>query len=325
MAGRGDRELSPMLATAAADLPADQDAYGYEEKWDGLRALAHVTGGDLRLVNRNGVDITAVYPELAPLAGALGGIDAILDGEIVATDAAGRVDFGALQPRMHQRDRRQIARLASAAPVSYRIFDLLLLDGRDTTALAYTQRRELLDALELDGPRWQTPPYTRGDGARRLAEAARAGVEGVVAKRLDSPYLPGKRTELWLKIKNIRMQEVVIGGWRPGAGNRAGTIGSLLLGIPSSEGLIYVGHVGTGFTRAALDHLHRLLTERARGTSPFVNALPARHARDARWASPDLVGEVAYVEVTHEGLLRQPSWRGLRPDKRADQVTVEAP
>jgi bifunctional non-homologous end joining protein LigD len=315
--------LTPMLA-AVGELPADDAAYGFEEKWDGLRALAFLIEGTLRLVNRNGVDVTTVYPELAPLAGALGGVDAVLDGEIVATDADGRVSFETLQHRFHQRDPRVIARLAAANPASYRIFDLLDLDGLDTTALAYAQRRELLEALELDGSNWQTPPYTRGGGAERLAEAARAGVEGVVAKRLDSPYRVGRRTTDWLKIKNVVAQEVVIGGWRPGAGNRAGTIGSLLLGIPGPDGLVYVGHVGTGFTRRALDDLLGLLTARARPTSPFASALPAHHARHARWVTPDLVGEVAYAELTREGRLRQASWRGLRPDKRPQDVVVES-
>lgn len=317
-----DGLVPPMLATAAS-LPADDAAYGFEVKWDGLRAVAYVHDGALRLMNRNGVDITSVYPELQPLADALGGVNAVFDGEIVAVDAAGRVSFGALQPRMHLRDARQIERLAAQRPVAYRIFDLLRLDGHDTTSLAYTQRRELLDGLRLHGPRWQTPPYTRGGGAERLAAAVRDGMEGIMAKSLDSPYLPGRRSPTWLKIKNVHTQEVVIGGWRPGNGNRAGTIGSLLLGIPGADGLTYVGHVGTGFTRDMLDHLHRTLTASARMTSPFVDTLPTREAKDAQWVTPKLVGEVAFTEWTRDGRLRQPAWRGLRPDKTPDQVVRE--
>ncbi len=313
----------PMLATAGT-LPEDDDAYGYELKWDGLRAIASITGGALRLTNRNGVDITDVYPELAQLADAIGGLDAVLDGEITAADASGRVSFGALQPRMHLRDRAQTARLAESAPVSYQIFDVMRLAHRHVTALPYTQRRELLDAMDLGGPRWHVSAFTHGGGAELLATAVRNRVEGIMAKRLDSPYLAGARSSLWLKVKNIHTQEVVVGGWRAGSGNRTGTIGSLLLGIPDETGLVYVGHVGTGFTRAMLDDLYRRLRASARATSPFAAPLPTREARDAHWVTPRLVGEVAFAEWTRDGRLRQPAWRGLRSDKPAEQVRRES-
>lgn len=317
-------DIAPMLATPGR-LPDDDNAYAYEVKWDGLRAIAYVTDAGLRLVNRNGVDITGVYPELHPLAERLGGVEAVFDGEIVADDERGRVSFEALQPRMHLRDARAIKRLAEARPVAYRIFDLLRLDGRDTTALPYVQRRELLDGLDLgDGPRWSVSAYVRGGGAERLVASARDGLEGIMAKELNSPYRPGRRSTSWLKIKNIKTQEVVVGGWRPGAGNRAGTIGSLLLGVPGPDGLVYIGHVGTGFTRETLAHLLTELRSRTRKTSPFAGALPSREARDAQWVTPTLVGEVAFAEWTRDGRLRQPAWRGERSDKRADQVVRES-
>ena len=318
-----DPIIRPMLATLG-QLPADDSAWAFETKFDGVRAIAYVHNGTLKLLSRNDADVTAAYPELAGLADAVGGLDAVLDGEIVALDRAGRVSFEALQPRMHLRDPRQVQRLADQSPVSYQIFDLLTLDGRPTTGLPYTQRRELLESLDLNGAHWHTPPAHRGDGASALAQAVRDGVEGIVAKRLDSRYLPGRRSPAWVKVKNIRTQEVVIGGWRPGQGNRTDTIGSLLLGIPDGTGLAYVGQVGTGFTREVLADLQRQLGSRTRSTSPFAEALPSREVKDARWVTPKLVGEVAFTEWTRDGRLRHPAWRGLRPDKSPDEVVRES-
>lgn len=313
--------LAPMLATPGA-LPPDDAAHGYELKWDGLRAMAYLNRG-LTLRNRNGVDITAIYPELADLGTALGRVGAIVDGEIVAHDQRGAVSFGALQPRMHLRDRAQIATLAAAAPVTYQIFDLLFLDGRDVCPLPYADRRELLAGLRLIADRWDNPDHQVGGGPKLLARAARDGLEGVMAKRLDSPYQPGRRSPAWLKVKNIRTQEVVVGGWKPGAGARAGTIGSLLLGVPGADGLDYVGHVGTGFNRESLAQLLKLVTAGGRATSPFAGVLPARDRKDAQWVTPRIVGEVAFTEWTRDGRLRHPAWRGLRSDKRPDQVVRE--
>jgi len=317
--------VAPMLVTPGS-LPSDADdsRYAYETKWDGLRAVAYLHGPELTLRNRNGADITPVYPELAGLAEAVGATEAVLDGEIIATDRQGQVDFGALQPRMHLRNATQIKQLAATHPVSYRIFDLMRLDGRDVTALPYTERRGLLEQLVPDGERWAVSAYTVGNGAAHLADSARAGQEGIVAKRLDAPYLPGRRSPVWLKIKNIRTQEVVVGGWTEGAGNRAGTIGSLLLGIPEGRVLRYVGHVGTGFTREVLAELEQLLHPLARTTSPFAEALPTREAKGAHWVTPKLVGEVAFAEWTRDQRLRQPAWRGLRTDKTKDQVVRES-
>lgn len=315
--------IRPMLATLSS-LPESDDAYAYETKWDGVRAIAYVHDERVRLLTRNDADVTAAYPELAGLGAALGPIDAIFDGEIIARDRAGRVSFGLLQPRMHLREARQIARLVEQTPVSYEIFDLLFLDGHSTMDLPYRQRRELLDGLGLSGLHWATTPYTVGGGAAALAKAVAEQTEGVVAKRVDSRYLPGKRGPAWLKIKNFRTQEVVVGGWRGGQGARAGTIGSLLLGIPGPSGLEYVGQVGTGFTRDTLAQLHELLAARARRTSPFAGGVPARDSKDAHWVSPKLVGEVAFAEWTRDGRLRHPSWRGLRPDKAAGEVVRES-
>jgi len=314
-------DLVPMLA-AIGELPRADDArWGFEFKWDGVRALAHVRSGRVRLRARSGNDVTASYPELHRLPDVLAGHDAVLDGEVVAMDARGRPDFGLLQGRMH-RTGPEVARMAAAAPVTYLVFDLLALDGESLLGLPYTARRERLDALGLGSDRWVTTPWFRGNGEQVQAASLENGLEGVVAKRLDSPYRPGGRGPDWRKIKNIRSQSVVVGGWRPGAGRRAGGIGSLLLGVHDDRGqLVFAGHVGTGFTAAALAELGELVSPRP--SSPFVGALPREVTRDAHWVEPVLVGEVAFTEWTREGRLRHPSWRGLRDDLTPDQVVVE--
>jgi bifunctional non-homologous end joining protein LigD len=263
-------------------------------------------------------------PELRALGEALGGTRVVLDGEIVAHDRPGRISFAALQPRIHLRDPAQVRRLAEQVPVTYRLFDLLYLNGRNTMGLSYIQRRELLEALELRGPHWDSPPYSRGGGKDALAAAKEQALEGVLAKRLDSVYEPGRRSKNWIKVKIANTQEVVAGGWKPGKGRRAGTIGSLLLGIPGPAGLQYVGHVGTGFNRTMLDDLHRRLRALERKTSPFVGEIPPRDAKDAHWVTPKLVGEVWFTEWTRDGRLRHPTWRGLRPDKSPDEVIRES-
>ncbi len=311
-----------MLATAG-DLPADDEdeRWGYEFKWDGVRAVAAVRAGVLGLTSRKGTDITMRYPEVAKLPAALAGHDAVVDGESVDMDDRGRPDFGALQNRMH-RTGPEVPRLAAARPVTYLVFDLLAWDGEDLTDRPYAERRDRLDALGLAGHRWVATPWFRGGGEGVHAASMENGLEGVVAKRLDSPYRPGVRSPDWRKVKNVRTQSVVVGGWRPGQGRRAGGVGSLLFGVPDDEGrLIYAGHVGTGFTDQDLRDLERMFT--ARTTSPFSGALPRDVTRDAHWVEPDLVGEVAYAVWTADGRLRHPSWKGVRDDLEPDDVVRE--
>ncbi|MCW2634542.1 MAG: polymerase LigD, ligase domain protein [Blastococcus sp.] len=312
----------PMLATAGVLPPPEEDAaWGYEFKWDGVRAVAAVHDGVLGLTSRKGTDITVRYPEVARLPDALAGHDAIVDGEIVAMDAAGRPDFGALQNRMH-RTGPEVPRMAAENPVTFLVFDLLTLDGEDLRDRPYAERRERLDTLAPAGYRWVLTPWFRGGGAMVHAASEENGLEGVVAKRLTSVYRPGLRSPDWRKIKNFRTQSVVVGGYRPGQGRRAGGIGSLLFGVPDGEGrLVYAGHVGTGFSDQDLVDLKRMLT--ARTTSPFDGALPRDVTRDARWVEPDLVGEVAYAVWTADGRLRHPAWRGVRDDLEPDDVVVE--
>ena len=319
--------IRPMLTVLDEHLPpADQDAaWGYEMKWDGVRAIGYVAGGRIRLLSRNDLDITASYPELRALGAALGTTQAVLDGEIVALDADGRASFRRLQQRMHVANPTQARRLSETVPVVYLIFDVLHLDGAPTVDLPYSRRRELLEGLGLRGRSWQVPPSFTGGGADVLQASREHGLEGVVAKRLDSRYRPGRRSPEWRKVKNVQTQEVVIGGWRPGQGRRAGMIGSLLIGVPGPEGLRFAGGVGTGFTERMLKDLARQLGPLERKTHPFAAGPPAAQTRDAHWVSPRLVGEVSYAEWTGDGRLRHPSWRGLRPDKSPADVTVEAP
>ena len=316
--------LTPMLATLGELPPAAQDdRWAYEMKWDGMRAIVRVAGGELTVYSRNDRDVTVSYPELRPLAEAFGGEQAMLDGEIVAFDPAGRPSFRLLQDRMHISSAPQAAALSKSRPVVLLAFDLLHYAGESLLALPYTERRDRLARLELDGPAWRTPAAFSGTGAEAVRTSKELGLEGVMAKRLDSPYRPGKRSREWIKVKNVFAQEVVIGGWTPGQGNRADTIGALLLGLPGADGLTYVGKVGTGFTRRMLDELLPQLRRLELRTSPFQPVPPRAEVRDAHWVSPKLVGEVAYGEWTGDGRLRHPSWRGLRPDKDVAEVRKE--
>jgi bifunctional non-homologous end joining protein LigD len=319
--------VAPMLAVDGS-LP-DDDHHGYEWKWDGFRGCARVAdSGEARITSRSGSDHTHRYPELQDVfAPALGGHPAVLDGEVVALNAAGRPEFELMQRRaMHE----PTAKLRAEVPVVYFAFDLLRIGAESLLDRPYEQRRELLAELvrPADGRLVVPPWYTRADIApdQLLATAAQHGIEGVVAKRLDAPYLPGARSPLWTKRALTQTREVVVGGWRTGAGRRAGTLGALLLGGYDDDGaLVYIGDVGTGFSDDALDHLRDVLTPLARTACPFATEVPRDRARGAHWVEPDLVGEVVHRRVTPDLRLRHTSWRGLRPDRTPDEVRVPKP
>jgi bifunctional non-homologous end joining protein LigD len=312
-----------MVATLADALPDDDERWAYEMKWDGVRAVVHVDGGRPTAWSRNDIDITDTYPELRAMAESMGSTQAVLDGELVALDPGGRPSFELLQPRMHVTGAARIRRLSVSVPVTYYVFDLLHLDGRSTMSVPYRERRALLEGLGLSGPSWQTPPAWFGGGEAVLAAAREQRLEGVVAKQVESAYQPGARSRSWLKIKNLRTQEVIVAGWRPGQGRRADTIGALLLAIPDADGLRYAGKVGTGFTAAGLADLQRRLDPLASDQSPLGDDVPRADARGAHWVRPELVGEVRFTEWTRDGRLRHPAWRGLRPDKSAHDVVRE--
>jgi bifunctional non-homologous end joining protein LigD len=323
---RMPEQLVPMLARAGR-LPADDERWAFEIKWDGVRAITYWRPGELRIESRNLNDVSARYPELRALGPELGSHAAVLDGEIVAFDEDGRPSFERLQRRMHITSPSAIRRLADEEPVSYMIFDLLHLDGHTTMELPYRERRALLEGLELRGPAWQTPDYHAGEGRELLAAAAEQRLEGVVAKRLDSPYRPGRRTDEWLKVKHVNRQELVIGGWLPGKGARAGRLGALLVGYYErgenrQRVLHYAGRVGTGFDEDDLERLGKKLAEIPRSSSPFSGTQPPR---GANFVEPELVAEIEFRQWTHGRILRHSSYKGLRDDKPAAAVRLEEP
>ncbi|MEU6607188.1 ATP-dependent DNA ligase [Streptomyces shenzhenensis] len=313
-----------MLATPGTLPPAAQDArWAYETKQDGQRVMAYLPGdGSLLLRARSGEDITGAYPELRPLGGALGATPAILDGEVLALDDRGRADFQLLQSRMglaHAPDRA--ARRAAQVPVHLVLFDVPHL-GRPLLALPYARRRTRLEDLALDGPYWSTPAAVVGHGAEALRATREHGLEGLVCKRLDSVYEPGVRSRAWIKIRNMRTADVVVGGWLPGKGRLAGLPGAVLVGQRAAGRLRYVGGVGTGWSEAERAELTALLRAAETGVCPFD---PVPRIAGAHWVLPRLVGEVGYSTRTRAGLLRQPSWYRLRADLTPEESAADLP
>src|SRR5436190_7428961 len=305
------QHVRPMMARLS-ELPRNDRDYAFEVKWDGVRTVAYVEGGRVRLESRTLHDVTRQYPELRKLGRELGSRRAVLDGEVVALDEQGHPSFQRLQPRMHLSSESAIRRRATEIPVVYMIFDVLWLEGHSKMELPYTARREALEQLDLNGENWRTPSYHVGDGRAMLDASDKQGLEGVVAKRLDSVYEPGKRSGAWLKIKNHMGQELVIGGWLPGQGGRANTLGSLAVGFYEDGKLRYAGNVGTGFTQRTLGDLTQKLKARERSDSPFEGRQPPKLTR---FIEPELVAEVDFRGWTKTRTLRQPSFKGLRDDK----------
>ncbi len=302
--------LTPMLARSGP-LPRDEEKWGFEVKWDGIRTVAFLDHGHITLQGRNFTDFTPRYPEVRPLARELGARRVILDGEIVAFDAEGRPSFERLQTRMHLASDSAVKRRMRDTPVTYVAFDLLYLDGHATFSLTYEQRRELLEALELEGPAWRVPAYHRGEGTALLEATRKLGIEGVVAKRLDSTYDQGRRAGAWVKVKNVNEQDVVIGGWTRGEGGRSSTLGALVAGVYDDGKLTYVGKVGTGFTEQTLGLLQRELEPLRTESSPFEGRQPPK---GTVFVEPKLVARVELREWTRSGTMRAPSFKGLRDD-----------
>jgi bifunctional non-homologous end joining protein LigD len=302
--------LAPMLAHSGP-LPRDESKYGFEVKWDGIRTVLFCDHGHLSLQGRNFSDFTPRYPEVRPLARELGAHRIVLDGEVVAFDEQGRPSFERLQSRMHLASDAAVKRRMRDTPVTYVAFDLLYLDGHSTLPLSYEDRRELLERLELEGPAWRAPAYHRGEGSALLEATRNLGIEGIVAKRLDSPYEPGRRASGWVKVKNVNEQDVVIGGWTPGEGGRSATLGAIAAGVYDDDKLVYVGKVGTGFTERTLALLQRELEPLRRDDSPFKRRQPPK---GTRFVEPRLVARVELREWTRSGTMRAPSFKGLRDD-----------
>jgi bifunctional non-homologous end joining protein LigD len=311
--------LKPMLARSGK-LPPREEQFGFEVKWDGIRTIASIDHGHIDLRGRNGTDFTPRYPEVRALARELGARRIVLDGEIVAFDEEGRPSFERLQARMHLASDSAVRRRMRDIPATYVIFDLLYLDGHATISLSYEERRELLERLELQGDAWRTPAYHRGEGRALLDATRELGIEGVLAKKLDCPYQPGARASHWVKVKNVRSQDVVIGGWTPGEGGRGSTLGSLAVGVMEDGKLVYAGKVGTGFTESTLALVKRELDPLARDTSPFEGRRPPK---GTRFVEPRLVASVEFREWTKSGTLRAPSFKGLRPDVTPQECVRE--
>jgi bifunctional non-homologous end joining protein LigD len=306
------QDYSPMLTTLGSVEKLTGAQYGFEGKFDGYRLLVEIDDGRLRLQSRSGRDVTTEYPQLHSLAADLAYHDVILDGEVVALDADGVPNFGELQNRVR------------ATRIEFWAFDILRLDGRSLLKAKYRDRRRVLETF-AEGTDLIVPPLIDGDGTEALEFSRKKKWEGVVAKKWDSTYQPGRRSAAWIKDKNWKTQEAVIGGWREGSGGRSSGIGALLLGIPDDGGLRFVGRVGTGFSEKELTRLKRILAPLHTDESPFATTLPREDAKRVTYVRPELVGEVRYGEWTSDGRLRHPSWRGLRPDKEPADVEVELP
>lgn len=309
-------DFAPMLATPGSVDRLTAAQWAFEGKYDGYRMLVEADHGRLRLQSRNGRDVTSEYPQLRWIADDLAEHHVVLDGEVVALDEHGVPSFHEMQNR------------ARADRVQFWAFDILELDGRSLLRATYRDRRRVLETLAA-GTGLIVPALLDGDGPAALAYSRGRRWEGVVAKKWDSTYQPGRRSASWLKDKNWNTQEVVIGGWRRGEGGRTSGIGSLLVGIPGTldkeGGLQFVGRVGTGFTDKDLAHLKNVLAPLHTEVCPFAGPLPRAELAGVTFVRPDLVGEVRYGERTPDGRLRHPSWRGLRPDKQPTDVVAEPP
>jgi len=303
----------PMLATLEREVPHGEQ-WTFEVKWDGYRALAYVHSGDCELVSRNDKPLTERFPHIArEVVKAVKTPNAVLDGEVCALDEQGRASFSEMQKGSDR--------------LVYYAFDVLEIDGMPLIDLAFQERHERLTRL-LDGRNRAVRISETFDDGDALYEAAKEqGLEGIMAKRLDSRYFPGKRTRDWLKIKTHGREEFVIAGYTHGGGRRAGTLGSLILATREGGELKYVGNVGTGFTDKEIRELLTKLKPLRRDTSPFkvVPKMPRVRKNEIVWVEPKLVAEVEFVEYTHDGRLRAPSYQGLREDKAAEEVHREEP
>jgi bifunctional non-homologous end joining protein LigD len=304
--------MQPMLATRGDRVPSGSD-WTHEVKWDGIRALLEVAGGRVRIWSRNENDITPAWPELQAL-GALGR-DALLDGEIVAL-GDGVPTFGALADRMHLRDTTKVARLARTNPVTLIAFDLLRIDGEDLLRRPLRERRALLESAGLDAPSMAAEvqvPATYDDGDTLLEAAERLGLEGIVSKRWSSAYHPGRRSRDWLKFPIRPTGSFVVGGYRHETDSDH-RLGAVLVGVPTVDGLVFRGKVGSGIAGRAGQRLGDQLRPLARDISPFSGPLARADEIGTVWVDPEVVVDVQYLAVTKDGRLRQPAYRGVRGD-----------
>lgn len=320
-------DLVPMMATLVEES-FDRDGWFFEPKWDGVRALA-VCSDETALFSRNGNDITQTYPELRKLHERTVAVEAVIDGEIVAMHE-GRPSFERLQSRINLRNERDIERATKECPVTFVAFDLLYLDGRSLIAKPFTERRALLEELFVPAGFVSVSPSIPNEG-KLLYEATEAqGLEGIVAKRGDSPYRPGRRSKDWLKIKTTHTADVVIGGWSRGEGSRDRYFGSVLVGVYDDEGLRFIAAVGSGFTDKMLEQTMPLLRDLEIDDNPFTTdprkdkSVWGKPIKDPHWVEPMLVGTVEFRELTSSGRLRAPTFKGFRVDKPPQECTYDS-
>jgi bifunctional non-homologous end joining protein LigD len=300
--------MRPMLATKGTHVPVGAE-WLHEVKWDGIRVLAQVHEGRVRLWSRNENDVTVAYPELQGLAEV--GHDALLDGEIVAL-ADGVPRFSAIADRMHVRNARRVEQLAAVNPVTLIVFDLLELDGEDLTGRPLEERRARLETLGVEGTGWQVPA-TYDDGRMLLAATEQQGLEGIVSKKRGSLYVPGRRSADWLKFPHRPTLSYVVGGWRLETDSES-RLGALLVGEPTGDGLSYRGRVGSGIAGKRGQALVEVLAPLAADRSPFCDEVPRIDAKGTTWVRPQVVVEIASLGLTPGMRLRQPSYLGVRDD-----------
>jgi bifunctional non-homologous end joining protein LigD len=302
--------IEPMKALAGA-LPASDDGWGYEVKLDGYRTLAYIVDGKMAMQSSNRIDVTAKWPHLTNMAPHVNAETAIIDGEVVCLDEHGVAHFEWLQ--------------RNSVPPVFVAFDVLAVNGHDTMNLPFEQRRRLLEQLVEPGEYWRVSELHTGpgSGATLVAQTEAVGHEGVMAKRLNSVYVPGKRSTNWRKIKHRKRQEFVVGAFLKGSGSREATFGSFAVGYYEGERFVFCGTVGSGLTQADLDSLWKWYKANKIATCPFHEKPPRDVVKESMWVRPELVIEVAFGEWTSDGFLRHPVFLGVRDDKDPRQVTKD--
>ena len=312
------------MKAASAEVPPVGDDWVYELKWDGMRVIASIDDAGVRLRSSNGNNATNSFPELDGLVELLDGFDSlVLDGEVIAMGDDGVPSFVRLQQRMHVKDRADSLKRAKDVPISYAIFDVLFVNGNETLRLPFADRRSLLERIVEPGSHWLLTDVHEGDPGPLLDSVMARGLEGLVAKRSTSPYVEGKRSPTWVKIKPRLRQEFVVGGWTGGKDGNAGSLGSLLLGVMVDGELIHCGSVGSGLTNDLRREWLARLIGSGRSTQPFANEVRSSSGRELFWCDPTAVVEVAFHEWGNDGHLRHPVYLGRRDDKSPDEVTRE--
>ena len=307
-----------MLATLVG-APFDDPDWLFEVKWDGFRVEAIVDGSNVRLWTRGEQDASRYFGPFLDPPTWLGARRAIVDGEIIALDERGEPDFALLQARIK---RRGVA--AEPAPFVYEVFDLLHLDGRSLLDEPLEERRRLLGGVLRPDPRVRLSEHIEADGIAFFEAARTRGLEGIMAKDRHSPYVPGKRTDRWLKVKIRPEQELVVGGWVTGTG-KAVDLGALLVGVYEDGALRYAGKIGAGFTNDNRTDLLAAVAPLAADEPPFATPPPRAAARNAQWLRPELVIRAEFAGWTGDGLVRQAAYKGLELEKDPRRVIRERP